>query len=68
MARKITKVDVVGSYETTFILFDDVTNEATEIRVPVWEADDLDTLIQATSWTTITTLFNRDGTTIIKSE
>ena len=68
MTKKITRVDIAKSYETIFILSDDVTNTATEIRVPVWEANDLVTLIQATSWTVINNLFNIEGSVEIKSE
>lgn len=68
MSKIIKRIDKAGSYQTTFVLFDDVTNQATEINIPVWQADDVVTAIQNASWATITALFNLTGESVIKTE
>jgi len=71
MARTIKRVDKLGSYITTFILCytdENGSTYSTEINIPVWQADTVQTQIMNASWTTITNLFNLEGETIIKTE
>ena len=61
----ITRIDNKESFSTTFV-FDD-GESGSEINIPVTEADEYETKIKNASWSTLSTLFNLEGKTVIKS-
>jgi len=63
---KIERIDTKGSFMTTLRLISDNGKEATEINVPVWEVDAMETKIKSTTWNNIKLLQNKEGTTTIK--
>jgi len=63
---KIERIDLAGSFETMFKIRDG--NTAEEIWVWAWEADNIETLIKATSWANISAILARDGTTTVKEQ
>jgi len=63
---KIERIDTKGSFMTTLRLISDNGKEATEINIPVWEVDAMETKIKSTTWNNIKLLQNKEGTTTIK--
>lgn len=68
MARKITRIDTAGAFETQFYYQDTTTGNGAYCSVPVEEADAMETIIQGKTWTQLETQFNLDGETVIKTE
>jgi len=63
---KIERIDTEGSFMTTLRLISDNGREATEINVPVWEVDAMETKIKNTTWVNIKALQAKKGTLTIK--
>ncbi len=61
----VKRIDRAGSFMTTFIFTNG--NEGSQIQVPIDQADDYETAIQAASWTTLNNLFNQEGESVVKS-
>ena len=68
MAKKITRIDRAGAFETQFYYQDSTTGAGGYCSVPVEEADAMETTIQGKSWAQLEAQFNLDGETVIKTE
>ena len=64
MARRVERIDHENSFMTTFVFKDG--NIASEIHVPVDQADDYEAKISAATWNVISDLYGKKGSKIIK--
>lgn len=68
MARTITRVELEDTFSTVFVLHDDATDTAHEIHIPCWQADDIQTELEALTWTEIDNYYTASSSTVIMSE
>lgn len=64
MARHVERIDHENSFMTTFVFKDG--NIASEIHVPVDQADAYEAKISAATWNVISDLYSKKGSKIIK--
>ena len=62
---KVTRIDTAKSFVTRFVFTNG--NNGSEFWVPIDEADAYQTKIENATWGQLNTLFNLEGTTVIKT-
>jgi len=68
---KVTRIDRAGTFYTTFV-FEKSPDpnggiESQELSIPANEADAFQTKVKNATWGQINTIYQRDGTTVIKT-